>query len=65
MTLELQRKMYRESPCDAVYTLDSDHSPFFSHPQQLVHTLIDGLAVIAQRGPAPIHTGSPPMRGAA
>jgi pimeloyl-ACP methyl ester carboxylesterase len=65
VTIELQRKMYRESPCDEVYTLDSDHSPFFSHPQQLVDTLVDGLAVFAQRAPAPIHTGLPPMRGAA
>lgn len=65
VTLELQRKMYRESPCDAVYTLDSDHSPFFSHPQQLVHTLIDCLAVFARRAPAPVQAAAPAIRGAA
>lgn len=65
VTLELQRKMHRESPCDEVYALDSDHSPFFSHPQHLVHTLIDALAVFARRAPAPIHTGLPALRGAA
>lgn len=35
----LQRAMHRVTPCDQVITLDSDHSPFFSHPEELVDHL--------------------------
>jgi pimeloyl-ACP methyl ester carboxylesterase len=52
VTLPLQRKMQRESPCDAVFTLDSSHSPFFSQPAQLVERLLDSLPVFEQRSMA-------------
>jgi pimeloyl-ACP methyl ester carboxylesterase len=39
ITPALQRKMYAASPCDVVQTLDSDHSPFLSHPEQLTEAL--------------------------
>jgi hypothetical protein len=31
----IQRKMYRETPCEKVYSLRASHSPFFSKPQEL------------------------------
>ncbi|MZQ83000.1 alpha/beta fold hydrolase [Paenibacillus sp. 5J-6] len=36
----LQRDMYNASPCDQVITMDSDHSPFFSHPEELTSHFI-------------------------
>lgn len=41
VTLRLQRMMQAEQPCDAVYAIDSGHSPFFSQPQKLVEILLD------------------------
>jgi pimeloyl-ACP methyl ester carboxylesterase len=41
VTLPLQRIMQAEQPCNAVYTIDSGHSPFFSQPQKLVEILRD------------------------
>ena len=38
-TLTAQRRMQAALPCDPVLTLDSDHSPFFSHPQPLAQWL--------------------------
>lgn len=35
----LQREFIRRSPCDRVVTLPSDHSPFYSMPDQLADTL--------------------------
>lgn len=57
VTLELQRQMQRESPCDHVYALDSGHSPFFSQPRELVRTLVECLAVFEKHAASPIHTG--------
>lgn len=37
--IELQRLMHRELPCWYVGALDTDHSPFFSAPEQLVAEL--------------------------
>jgi pimeloyl-ACP methyl ester carboxylesterase len=37
--LELQRAMQAELPCDPVFTLETDHSPFYSAPELLVATL--------------------------
>jgi len=37
--LELQRLMQEELPCSPVFTLESDHSPFFSSPGALVDCL--------------------------
>jgi len=39
VTLAAQRRMQSELPCDPVLTLDSDHSPFLSHPQELADLL--------------------------
>jgi pimeloyl-ACP methyl ester carboxylesterase len=35
ITLKLQRAMQKESPCRQTFSLDTDHSPFFSTPQGL------------------------------
>jgi pimeloyl-ACP methyl ester carboxylesterase len=32
----IQQKMYTETPCKKVYSMDTSHSPFFSQPQELV-----------------------------
>jgi pimeloyl-ACP methyl ester carboxylesterase len=37
----IQRKMYKEMPCQQVYSLPSGHSPFFSKPKELVAILLD------------------------
>jgi pimeloyl-ACP methyl ester carboxylesterase len=42
VTLAAQRRMQAELPCDAVLALDSDHSPFLSHPEDLA-LLLGGL----------------------
>ncbi|MEJ1963560.1 MAG: alpha/beta fold hydrolase [Gammaproteobacteria bacterium] len=36
ITLPLQRRMYTASPCKKVLSIDTDHSPFFSRPDELV-----------------------------
>lgn len=35
----LQRAMHKATPCEQVITLDSDHSPFFSHTEELASHL--------------------------
>jgi hypothetical protein len=40
VTLQAQRRMQAALPCDPVFTLDSDHSPFLSHPEALARILI-------------------------
>jgi len=42
VTLAAQRRMQAALPCDPVLTIDSDHSPFLSHAQELAH-LLGGL----------------------
>jgi len=42
ITLAAQRRMQAALPCDPVFTLDADHSPFFSQPEALVR-LLGGL----------------------
>ena len=42
VTLAAQRRMQADLPCDPVLTLDSDHSPFLSHPRELAR-LLGGL----------------------
>lgn len=37
----VQRWMYTESPCDAVYSLSTSHSPFLSAPEALTRHLLD------------------------
>lgn len=45
----LQKKMYSALPCQRVMTIDTDHSPFFSAPEQLTECL---LSVDPQGGDA-------------
>jgi len=35
LTPKLQREMQRQTPCRQTFTIDTDHSPFFSAPQHL------------------------------
>jgi pimeloyl-ACP methyl ester carboxylesterase len=44
VTLSLQRRMQRDTPCDRVISLDSGHSPFFSQPAALVRALLDAFS---------------------
>jgi pimeloyl-ACP methyl ester carboxylesterase len=44
VTLDLQRCMQRDTPCDRVISLDSGHSPFFSQPAALVNALLDAFS---------------------
>lgn len=37
----LQKAMYTASPCSRVISMDTDHSPFFSRPQELSSHLLD------------------------
>jgi pimeloyl-ACP methyl ester carboxylesterase len=39
--IEMQRKMIELLPCDRVLTLDTDHSPFYSMPQELADALVE------------------------
>jgi pimeloyl-ACP methyl ester carboxylesterase len=41
ITLTSQRKLQAALPCEQVFTLDSDHSPFFSRPDELSAILAD------------------------
>lgn len=36
----LQKRMVEQTPVNAVYTLDSSHSPFFSHPAELAGLIV-------------------------
>jgi pimeloyl-ACP methyl ester carboxylesterase len=40
VSLAAQRRMHATLPCDPVVTLDGDHSPFLSAPQELARILI-------------------------
>jgi pimeloyl-ACP methyl ester carboxylesterase len=40
ITLPAQRRMQSVLPCDPVFTLDTDHSPFLSQPEALARILI-------------------------
>jgi pimeloyl-ACP methyl ester carboxylesterase len=40
ISVEEQRRMYTALPCERVFSLGSDHSPFFSAPQELAGILI-------------------------
>lgn len=47
LPLDTQRAMQATLPCTPVFALDSDHSPFFSKPDELVRCL---LSIAAQLG---------------
>ena len=41
--IALQRRMQSRLPCSAVFTIDTDHCPFFSSPggvAKTIHTLV-------------------------
>ena len=40
LTLRAQRAMQQQSPCRESFAIDTDHSPFFSAPKQLVDILL-------------------------
>ncbi|HEY5084417.1 MAG TPA: alpha/beta fold hydrolase [Rhizomicrobium sp.] len=40
LTLPTQRAMQRQSPCRETFAIDTDHSPFFSAPDQLAEILL-------------------------
>jgi pimeloyl-ACP methyl ester carboxylesterase len=40
ITNSCQKQMYTATPCEKVYTLDTDHSPFYSAPQELASILM-------------------------
>jgi len=37
----IQQKMYTETPCQKVYSMDTSHSPFFSKAHELVSIFLD------------------------
>lgn len=39
ITLKLQREMQKHSPCRQTFSIDTDHSPFLSAPEQLADIL--------------------------
>ena len=49
VTLELQRRMQRDTPCDKIVSLDSSHSPFFSQAGKLAATLGECLEFFRAR----------------
>ena len=46
--IELQRSMQKALPCDPVITMETDHSPFFSAPEELCRALFDIDAATAK-----------------
>lgn len=40
ITPSLQREMRMQSPCQETFSIDTDHSPFFSAPEQLAEILL-------------------------
>lgn len=39
--IAMQRAMIAAQPCDRVFTIDTDHSPFFSAPDELARDLLE------------------------
>jgi pimeloyl-ACP methyl ester carboxylesterase len=48
--LDVQRRMQAALPCDPVITLQTDHSPFFSSPEELAASLVAIAAQAPSRG---------------
>lgn len=46
VTPALQRRMWKDTPCDRVLSLASGHSPFFSRPAELAALLVEAQTVI-------------------
>jgi pimeloyl-ACP methyl ester carboxylesterase len=64
VTLPLQRRMLKETPCDRVFSLASSHSPFFSRPADLVDILVASLETFAAARGRPAGPVAPWGRGA-
>src|ERR1700728_1095183 len=45
ITRKLQRAMEKESPCRQTFSIDTDHSPFFSNPRDLAE-IFDQIATL-------------------
>ena len=45
LTPSFQKGMYTATPCQAILSMETSHSPFFSAPQELVHHLTSLLFV--------------------
>ncbi len=45
LTPPFQKRMYTATPCQAILSMETSHSPFFSAPQELVHHLTSLLFV--------------------
>lgn len=43
ITIEYQQMMYTNLPCEKVFTLDTDHSPFLSKPKELT-SILDSIS---------------------
>ena len=52
ITPAAQRRMYEATPCAAVLSIDTDHSPFFSAPTELVEHITSSLRFISQASAA-------------
>ncbi len=48
LTPTLQQTMYEAQPCEYIYTVDSDHAPMLSAPQELAEALLDVRARMMQ-----------------
>lgn len=46
---EMQDLMLARTACDRVFTIDSDHSPFFSRPNELHQALMEAAAITTSR----------------
>ena len=49
-----QRLMVERTPCEAVFSLDSDHSPFLSTPQELTRVLDQVATRLRSAAPAAV-----------
>lgn len=52
VSIELQREMIANSPCQSVSSIDASHSAYFSRPHELANSIL-GIAAIAR--PTPLH----------
>lgn len=51
LPLRLQRKMQEKFPCKPVFTLDSDHSPFYCCPRELTESLLESVRYFVHAKP--------------
>jgi pimeloyl-ACP methyl ester carboxylesterase len=52
ITLPLQKRMHQASPCKEVFSIDTDHSPFFSAAEELTNILLRMQAALPARAKA-------------